>query len=115
MPDMEEIEPRALRHPAITFGAFALFIDAVLCVSAWTALERQILLVPPFFVFLTLDHPLFPALLTLIICGIEYAIDHRAPRGLFLAIAIILVFLAAAHIRSEAGREQQSVDGWSHE
>ena len=115
MTHLEVSEPRLVRRPSFTLGGFALFIDAILCLAAWTALERQIFLVPPFFLFLTLDHPLFLALLTLVICAIEYAVDRNSTRAVLLVLAILLLLVAASHVHGDAGKSEQYLDGGNFE
>ena len=88
-------------RPGFTPGAFALFVDAVLCVSAWAALAHDVILVPPLFIFFTLDHPLFLALLTLVICAVDFALERTEARAVILGVAVVFLVLAAVHVRND--------------
>lgn len=104
-----------MRRFGITPGVFILLIDAILGVAAWVAMERQVYALPPLFVFFVLDHPLTLAIVTLLICGVDWALHLTPGRAICAGLAILLVCLAAFYVREEAKRQERFAPTGHHE
>lgn len=91
--ESENSVPKASR---VTAGAIALLAAAILYVATLFALERQDFLLPPLLVFFTLEHPILPAVLALLVCLIDVVVRHTVTRLLFTGIAVLLLLLAFA-------------------
>lgn len=99
----EEIPDRS----RVTLGALALCLYALLFLGAWMALYRQMILLPPIFIFFMLDHPMAPAVVAVVVCAIDYARKRTPARLLFLLIALGLVALTATHTVPRAPWEDE--------
>ena len=98
---LDETTPRRWR---VTFGFIALLGSLILHAAAWAALDGQTLLLPPMFIFFTLDHQFALAVVTFLMCALDVALKRTPGRIVVLVLAIIVLYFVAASVRDYAKR-----------
>jgi hypothetical protein len=96
---LDETRPRRWR---VTFGFIALLGSLVFHVAAWAAMDGETLLLPPMFIFFTLDHQFALAVIVFLICALDVALKRTPGRIVVLVLAIIVLYFVAASVRESS-------------